>query len=133
MIIVETSVWVDLFKETSNEHTDWMRRNLGDPRLALTDLILCEVLQGMRDDKLHGVIREGLLKFGVFATGGTELALAASDNYRFLRKRGITIRKTIDCLIATYCIREGHALLHRDRDFDPFEQHLGLQVIHPEG
>jgi predicted nucleic acid-binding protein len=67
----------------------------------------------------------------VYATGGTELALAASDNYRFLRKRGITIRKTIDCLIATFCIREGHALLHRDRDFDPFEEHLGLKVVHP--
>jgi len=131
LIIVETTVWIDLFRGIKNEHTAWMARNLGDPRLALTDLTLCEVLQGMRDDALHAGIRKDLLKFGVYAAGGTAHVLAASDNYRFLRKRGITVRTTIDCLIATYCIREGHSLLHHDRDFDPFERHLGLKVIHP--
>ncbi len=67
----------------------------------------------------------------VLSSGGVEIAVAAAENYRILRTKGITVRKTIDCLIATFCIREGHELLHRDRDFDPFEMHLGLQVIHP--
>ncbi|QMV19026.1 PIN domain-containing protein [Granulicella sp. 5B5] len=131
MTIVETTVWVDLLRGTNNEHTEWMKQNLGDPNLSLTDLTLCEVLQGLRLDTLHREARRMLLKFGVHSTGGAELALAASDNFRFLRKRGITVRKTIDCLIATYCIREGHVLLHHDRDYDPFEEHLGLRVIHP--
>jgi predicted nucleic acid-binding protein len=131
MTIVETTIWIDLFRATANEHTDWMKRHLGDPRLGLTDLTLCEVLQGVREDSLYTAAREALLKFGVHATGGAELALAAAENYRSLRKRGITVRKTIDCLIATYCIREGHGLLHHDRDFDPFEEHLGLRVVHP--
>jgi hypothetical protein len=129
--IVETSVWVDLLRGTTNDHTEWMKQNLGDPALGLTDLTLCEVLQGLRQDALHKEARVALLKFGVHTTGGAELALAAADNYRFLRKRGITVRKTIDCLIATYCLREDHGLLHRDRDFDPFEEHLGLRVVHP--
>jgi predicted nucleic acid-binding protein len=129
--IVDTTVWVDLFRGTRNEHTAWIRRNLGDPNFSLTDLILCEVLQGLRQDALHDVAREQLLAFDVHPTGGIEIALAAATNYRFLRKRGITVRKTIDCIIATYCIQEDHDLLHYDRDFDPFEQYLGLRVIHP--
>lgn len=131
MIIVETSVWVDVFCGTVNDYTEWMNRNLTDPRLSLTDLTLCEVLQGLTSDATHAIAREELLKFRVHATGGAELALAAAENYRLLRKRGITVRKTIDCLIATYCVREGHSLLHRDRDFDGFEKHLGLKVVHP--
>jgi predicted nucleic acid-binding protein len=129
--IVDTSIWIDLFNGVHSDHTAWMNRNLDDSRIALTDLTLCEVLQGLRNDAMHAGVRKDLLKFGVHSTCGTELALATSDNYRFLRKRGITIRKTIDCMIATYCISKGHSLLHNDRDFDPFEQHLGLQVIHP--
>jgi predicted nucleic acid-binding protein len=129
--IVETTIWIDLFRGVRSEHTAWVDRNLSDQRIALTDLTLCEVLQGMRDDAMHKGVRNDLLKFGVHSTGGTQLALAAADNYRFLRKRGITVRKTIDCLIATYCIRQGLSLLHNDRDFDPFEEYLGLQVIHP--
>ena len=70
-------------------------------------------------------------RFRVLEAGGEELAIDAARKYRYLRKRGITIRKTIDCLIATVCIREGHALLHRDSDFDGFETHLGLEVVHP--
>jgi predicted nucleic acid-binding protein len=129
--IVETTIWIDLFRGVRSEHTAWVNRNLNNQRIALTDLTLCEVLQGMRDDAMHKGVRNDLLKFGVHSTGGTQLALAASDNYRFLRKRGITVRKTIDCLIATYCIKQGYSLLHNDRDFDPFEEYLGLQVVHP--
>jgi predicted nucleic acid-binding protein len=99
--------------------------------VALTDLILCEVLQGIRRDVLFTSVRHDLLKFVIFETGGSDLALASAANYRELRKRGITVRSTIDCLIATFCIREGHSLLHRDRDYDAFERHLGLSVVHP--
>ena len=100
-------------------------------RLALTDVMLCEVLQGVRDESAAKSVERQLLKLEVFDTGGVDLAREAARNYHTLRGRGHTVRKTIDCLIATFCIREQHALLHRDRDFDPFEQYLGLSVIHP--
>ncbi len=98
---------------------------------GLTDLILCEVLQGIRSEREFSQVRRELGKFELFATSGEELAVAAASNYRTLRERGRTVRKTIDCLIATSCILRGHSLLHRDRDFAPFEQLLGLSVIHP--
>ena len=87
-------------------------------------------------DRIHNdadfsLVRTELLKFYLFNTGGSDLAVAATENYRTLRKRGYTVRKTIDCLMATFCIERGHALLHRDRDFDVFEKHLQLSVIHP--
>jgi predicted nucleic acid-binding protein len=129
--VVETTVWVDALQGRSNAHVDWLNRHLTDSRVALTDLILCEVLQGIRGDDLFASIRHELLGFEIFHTDGTDLALASATNYRTLRKQGITVRSTIDCLIATFCIREGHSLLHRDRDYDAFEQHLGLSVIHP--
>jgi predicted nucleic acid-binding protein len=72
----------------------------------------------------------GVLKFDVFESGGVDLASEAARNYRILRSRGHTVRKTVDCLIATFCIRDGHSLLHRDRDFDPLEQYLELSVVH---
>jgi predicted nucleic acid-binding protein len=131
LTIIETSVWVDIVRQTQNEQTEWVKQNLGKVRLGLTDLTLCEVLQGMRNDEIHAVVRKELLELEVYATGGVELALAAAENYRSLRKRGITVRTTIDCLIATFCIQGGYELLHRDRDFHPFEEHLGLRVIHP--
>jgi predicted nucleic acid-binding protein len=130
VIIVETTVWIDLFRGTLNRQTLWLGRNALDPDLALTDLTFCEVLQGIRADIMFERARKQLLAVGVHSTGGVELALAAAESYRFLRQRGITVRNTIDCLIATYCIREGHDLLHGDRDYDAFERHLGLRVIH---
>jgi hypothetical protein len=101
----------------------------------LTDLILCEVLQGIRDQSAFARVRADLLKFQVFPTGGSGLAIAAAQNYRELRQRGYTVHKTIDCLIATFCMQARHELLHRDHDFDCFEKVLGLQVVRgaPEG
>ena len=113
-----------------NPHTAMLDNMLQQP-LGLTDLILCEVLQGIRDELTFRRIRREFSRFTIFPSGGEDLAVASAQNYRFLRARGHTVRKTIDCLIATFCLREGHSLLHRDRDFDAFEQHLGLQVIHP--
>ena len=131
MTIVDTTVWIDYLGGTVNPHTDWLDRELNQQRLGLTDLILCEILQGIRADPDFTRVRRDLSRFEVFDTGGEALAVASAQNYRFLRSHGHTVRKTIDCLIATFCVVEGHALLHHDHDFDPFEKHLGLRVIHP--
>jgi predicted nucleic acid-binding protein len=131
MVIVDTTVWVDYLRGVQNPETQWLHRELDRQRLGLTDVILCEVLQGIPDNRSFERVRRELRRFEVFATGGAELAVAAARNFRSLRQRGHTVRKTIDCLIATFCIRERHLLLHRDRDFDPFESVLGLSVIHP--
>ena len=131
MVIVDTTVWVDYFKGVENPETDWLNTELDRQRLGLTDIILCEVLQGVRDDVVAKEVERRLVTLEVFNTGGVALALEAARNDRALRSRGHTVRKTIDCLIATFCLREHHLLLHRDRDFDPFEKFLDLPVVHP--
>ncbi len=131
MVIIDTTVWIDYLRGVLNEHTEWLDRELSRQRMGLTDLIVCEVLQGIRSDVAFAQVRRDLTRFQIFNTGGTDMAIAAAHNYRSLRKRGATVRKTIDCLIATFCLEAGHHLLHRDRDFDSFEQHLGLRVVHP--
>jgi predicted nucleic acid-binding protein len=131
MVIVDTTVWVDYLKGTDTPEAGWLEDELERQRLGLTDLILCEVLQGVRGERRFAEVRRELLRFEVHRSGGAELAIAAAGNYRRLRARGRTVRRTIDCLIATFCIMNGHSLLHSDRDFDPFEQVLGLRVIHP--
>ena len=130
MVIVDTTVWVDYFQGTSNPETEWLEAELDRQRLGLTDIILCEVLQGVRDESTAIDVDRQLLKLEVWESGGVDVAREAARNYRRLRSRGHTVRKTIDCLIATFCIRERHSLLHRDRDFDPFEKFLALSVIH---
>jgi predicted nucleic acid-binding protein len=130
MVIIDTTVWVDYLRGAQNPETQWLNRELDRQRLGLTDVILCEVLQGIRDDRSFARVHRELLRFEVFATGGVELAVAAARNFRTLRQRGHTVRKTIDCLIATFCLQGGHSLLHRDHDFDPFEQILRLLVLH---
>jgi predicted nucleic acid-binding protein len=132
MTIVDTTVWIDYFAEVDSLQTNWLDQRLKSPNIGLTDLILCELLQGARDERLFLEVRRRMERFETFNTGGEEMAAASAHNYRVLRARGLTVRKTIDCIIATYCIRHGHTLLHNDRDFDPFEQHLGLRVIHPQ-
>jgi len=130
VVIVDTTVWIDYLRGTENPETHWLDRELQRQRLGLTDLILCEVLQGIRDKNAFARAQHQLLNFEVFRTGGHALAIAAAHNYRGLRERGYTVRKTIDCLIATFCLQSKHKLLHRDRDFDSFEKVLGLQVVH---
>lgn len=131
MILIDTTVWIDYFRGAPTPETDWLDRNLLRQRLGLTDLIFCEVLQGVRDETEFERVQRELLKLEVFPTGGVALALAAAKHYRALRAQGYTVRRTIDCLIATFCLQNGHALLRNDRDFDPFEQARGLAVIHP--
>jgi hypothetical protein len=129
MVIVDTTVWIDYLRENSTPQVGWLEQEITRQRLGITDIILCEVLQGIKDDKEFARVRDALLCYEVFSMGGIDLALAAAKNYRALRARGITVRKTIDCLIATFCLQNGHTLLHSDKDFESFEQVLGLPVI----
>jgi predicted nucleic acid-binding protein len=131
VVVVDATVWIDYLQGIQNRETNWLDVELDRQRLALTDIIMCEVLQGLSSDDSAKEVEDLLLKFEVFETGGIVLARETARNYRALRRRGHTVRKTIDCLIATFCLREGHSLLHRDRDFDPFERFLELSVIHP--
>jgi predicted nucleic acid-binding protein len=131
VIIVDTTVWVDYLRGSRSPETEWLDREVGREEIGVADLILCEVLQGVRSEKDFGHARVVLGEFALFSTGGEELAIAAARNYRTIREEGFTVRKTIDCLIATFCMTKGYALLHRDRDFDAFEEILGLAVIHP--
>jgi len=130
MVIVDTTVWVDHLRGVRNSETDYLNREVARQRFGLTDLILCEVLQGLRDEQAFAQVLRELRTFAIFETGGEDLAVAAAKSFQNLRRRGRTVRKTVDCLIATFCIRHGHSLLHRDRDFDHFEQILGLVVVH---
>ena len=130
MVIVDTTVWIDYFRGRRTAQTRWLDQALGVTRVGLCDLILCEILQGMQSDADAADVLAQMSSFDLLDTGGMALAVASARNYRRLRARGHTVRKTIDCLIATLCLREGHELLHNDRDFDPFEAVLGLRVIH---
>ena len=131
MTIVDSTVWVDYFRGRETAETAWLDRHAGTQDIGLTDLILCEVLQGVRDERVLPKLQRDLSAFRVFHNGGTGLAVAAAAHYRTLRKKGRIVRGTIDCLIATFCLLNGHELLHNDRDYDIFERELGLAVIHP--
>jgi len=129
MWIVDSTVWVDYFNGRVTPQTDALDAAVGHRDIGLGDIILCEVLQGFRQQADFDVARRTLLRFPVFNMVGAEIALRSAQNYRALRQRGITFRKTVDCLIATFVIDSDFSLLHADRDFDPFEQHLGLRVV----
>lgn len=131
MVIVDSTVWVDYFNGLHNPETDWLDGHLDQQRLGLTTIIVCEVLQGLREERKAIAVATALRQFEVFEVPNLAVALQAARNYRTLRSRGRTVRKTVDVLIATFCIEEQHSLLHRDRDFDPFEELLGLSVVHP--
>lgn len=129
MWIVDSSVWIDYFNGVSTLQTGLLDSALGKREIGIGDLILCEVLQGFRRKEEFEIARAALLALPVFAMGGRDLALRSAMNYRWLRQNGFTVRKTIDCLIATFVIANKHQLLHNDRDFEPFAQHLGLVVV----
>lgn len=133
VVIVESGVWVDFFRGVRNPQTEWILREAGERTIGTLDLIVCEVLQGIPRASDYELIKRKMLDMAVYNSGGEQMAVESAQNYRTLRAKGITIRKTIDCIIATFCIRHGFALLHKDRDFDPFETHLGLRVIHTDG
>lgn len=127
MILVDSSVWIDYFRGTQTPQTEKLDELLSREPIAIGDLILTEVLQGFGSERDFNEARRLLTSLLVVELGGREIAIQAARNFRILRAQGVTIRKTIDTVIATRCIESGFTLLHSDRDFDPFVQHLGLR------
>lgn len=129
MILVDTSVWVDFFRGKSTAQTELLEGLLDSQILAVGDLLLTEILQGCRFDKEFNEVRRRLSRLELVVLGGEDVSVEAARNYRKLRSLGITVRGTIDVILATRCIVSGYQLLHSDRDFDAFEQHLGLRCL----
>jgi predicted nucleic acid-binding protein len=129
VILVDSSVWIDFFRGTQTAASEKLDRILDTERLYVGDLIMTEVLQGFREEADFKAAKKTLESFTMIEIGGADVAVQAAQNFRFLRARGLTVRKTIDTLIATRCIKNGFRLLHSDRDFDHFAEHLGLRVV----
>ncbi len=126
MVIVDTSIWIDYFNGNDNKHTDILDRGLIDGVVAIGDLIFLEILQGFKDDKDYHLAKKTLSTLEQYEMFGVSQAIVSAENYRKLRKKGITIRKTADVIIATFCIENKLPLLFLDKDFQPFVTHLGL-------
>jgi predicted nucleic acid-binding protein len=129
VILVDSSVWIDYFRGASTPQCDQLDALLGSEPLAIGDLILTEVLQGITSDVDFERARTLLTTLDVIELGGLDVAIQAAWNFRTLRSLGFTARKTIDTVIATRCIESRFTLLHADRDFEPFERHLGLRTL----
>ncbi|MBL0731219.1 PIN domain nuclease [Piscinibacter sp. HJYY11] len=129
MILVDSSVWIDYFRGRPTAQTDLLEGLLDSQELAIGDLIFTEVLQGCKFDKEFNEVRRLLGRLDLVVLGGEDVIVEAAKNYRKLRHLGLTVRGTIDVVLATRCIVSGHQLLHSDRDFDAFEQHLGLRCV----
>jgi len=127
MIVVDSSVWIDYFTGNDSPEADHLDSLLGQELIAISDLVLTEVLQGFRADKDFREARDLLLSFHVVNMLDTTIALKSAANFRALRKLGLTVRKTVDSIIATYCIENRLPLLHSDKDFQPFHKHLNLK------
>ncbi len=129
MIVVDSSVWIANLQNRASQAVLNLRL-LDDADLILVgDLILLEVLQGARDEAHAAQVERNMRHFAIVSMLNGALAVRAAENYRRLRRLGVTVRKTVDIVIATFCIEHGHALLHEDRDFTPMVQHLGLRVV----
>jgi predicted nucleic acid-binding protein len=129
LILVDSSVWIDAFRYAVTPQTSLLRTLIGSKGLIVGDLIVTEVLQGIDSEAEFRLVLSRFQSMPVITIGGQVAAVEAARNYRHLRAKGITVRKTIDNLIATRCILDGHELLHSDRDFDPFVEHLGLRLV----
>lgn len=129
MILVDSSVWIDYFNGKKTSKTDWLDSALGNKPIIIGDLILAEVLQGFQDEKDFRTAKRLLLNFPFMDMVGQELAIKSAENYRILRKKGITVRKTIDVMIGTFCIHYNFSLLHDNRDFDLLEKYLKLKTV----
>lgn len=127
MIVVDSSVWIDYFRGKKTPQCDFLDHMLSNDLLVVGDLILLEVLQGFSEGKDLQLATRVMRSMDVIELGGEDMALKAAQHYRQLRAKGITIRKTIDTLIATRCIHDEYELLFSDRDFEPFVEHLGLR------
>lgn len=131
MILVDSSVWIDYFRGTPTPQTDTLDALLGSEPVITGDLILAEVLQGFASERDFNTARKLLTSLNVVSLAGRDIALQAARNFRALRALGVTVRKTIDTIIATRCIESGYWLLYSDKDFDPFARHLGLRAVCP--
>jgi predicted nucleic acid-binding protein len=131
MLVVDSTVWIDYFNGVANPQTDFLDKIVDQTTIMIGDLILAEVLQGFHADADFEKARRTLGRFMQTEMVNPKLVLQSARNYRQLRSKGVTVRKTIDSLIATYCIENGHELLHNDSDFDGYEKILNLQVVHP--
>ncbi|MEJ2703118.1 MAG: PIN domain nuclease [Sedimentisphaerales bacterium] len=129
MILVDSSVWIDYFNGRVTKQTDLLNEFLGYEVIIIGDLILTEVLQGFQDDRDFDKARKLLDSLLFRQMLGRELAIRSAQNYRVLRKKGVTVRKTIDVIIATFCVENNLLLLHSDKDFRAMEEHLALKVI----
>lgn len=129
MIMVDSSVWIDFFNGRSSIQTDFLNSILGSEEVCVGDLILIEVLQGFSTDKDLKSATDLFNDLLMYDLVGKEVAFATAQNYRELRQNGVTIRKTIDMVIGTFCILKGMKLLHSDRDFEPMIHHLNLQSV----
>jgi len=132
VILVDSSVWIDFFRGYDTPQVDRLDALFAEERIAVGDLIMVEVLQGFRSENEFNQARKTLDTFEFVELGGQEIAVQAAKNFRKLQSLGFTVRKTVDTIIATKCIRAGYALLHADRDFEPFTRHLGLRVAYSE-
>jgi predicted nucleic acid-binding protein len=126
MIVVDTSVWIDFLNGRDASHTRHLRTLLGTEEIIVGDLMLCEVLQGLASERAAHLVEALLRRFAIVPIVDESIAVQAARNFRALRKRGITVRKTIDLLIGTWCIENRKPLLHNDSDFRPMAKHLGL-------
>ncbi len=126
MIVVDSSVWIDFLNGRNAPHVRRLRTALGTDEIVIGDLMLCEVLQGLETERAAREVEDLLRRFEIVPMAGEIIAVIAARNFRALRRRGITIRKTIDLLIGTWCIENRRALLHNDRDFHPMARYLGL-------
>ncbi len=129
MTIVDSSVWVDYFNGVTTRETDLLDGLLGQEPIGIGDLILTEVLQGFTSDAEYESAKSAMETLSFFQLGGKQVAIKSAENYRLLRKKGITVRKTIDVIIATFCIEANFPLLHCDKDFEPFVTYLGLKIL----
>lgn len=129
MIVVDSSVWIDYFNGNINSQTDWLDNALGSEPIIIGDIILAEVLQGFQSDKDFRTAQKLLLEFQYMDMVGQEIAVKSAMNFRSLRQKGITVRKTIDVMIGTFCIHHKFSLIHNDKDFQPIEKHLKLKTI----
>jgi predicted nucleic acid-binding protein len=132
MLVVDSTVWIDYFNGIESPQTDYLNSILETTPILVGDLMLAEVLQGFRQDIDFEKARRAFGKYLQANLINPDLAIQSARNYRILRQKGFTVRKTIDNLIATYCIENDHELLHNDSDFDGYEKHLGLRVVHPQ-
>jgi predicted nucleic acid-binding protein len=126
VIVVDSSVWIDFLNGRNAPHVRRLRAVLGTDEIIVGDLMLCEVLQGLGSERAAGEVEALLRRFEIVSMAGDSIAVLAARNFRSLRRRGVTIRKTIDLLIGTWCIENRRPLLHNDGDFYPMAQHLGL-------